>query len=193
MKIAELMTAPVRTCTVNDSLNAAANVMWEHDCGIVPVLDAGGKLVGVVTDRDICMAAFFHGARLSELPVREVMARDLHTVRPEASLHDGLELMRAMQVRRVPVVDGEGALAGILSLADVARARGRGELRDDDVSEAFSAVTQSRRAADASLLVVEVQPLPRPEPQPAARRQGKAKRGKPAKGKPKARAKSRRN
>lgn len=188
MKIADLMTSKVHTCTVNDSLNAAANVMWEHDCGIVPVLDAGGKLVGVVTDRDICMAAFFHGARLAELSVREIMARDLHTLRPQAALHEGLELMREMQVRRLPVVDDQGALVGILSLADVARARSRHELRDDDLSEALSAVTRSRHETDASVLVVEVKPAARRAAEPSAK---PSKPGKSAKGKPKARAKSR--
>jgi len=186
MKIADLMTSPVQTCTVNDSLNAAANVMWEHDCGIVPVLDAGGRLVGVLTDRDICMAAFFHGARLADLPVREVMARDLHVLRPDATLHDALELMRGMQVRRVPVVDDHGAPVGILSLADVARARSQGELRDDDVSEALSAVTRSRRAGEPEVLVVEVKPTPRPQPELA-----QAKRGKGTKGKAKPKAKAR--
>ena len=99
MKIADLMTAEVQSCAVDDTLNAAANVMWEHDCGIVPVVDADGRLVGVVTDRDVCMAAFFHGSTLADLPVSQVMARDLHTLPPEASIHDALELMREMQVR----------------------------------------------------------------------------------------------
>jgi CBS-domain-containing membrane protein len=165
-------------------------VMWEHDCGIVPVLDAEGKLVGVVTDRDICMAAFFHGARLSELPVREVMARDLHTLRPEASLHDALALMRRMQVRRVPVVDDAGALVGIFSLADLANPAATGrEVRDDDLRAVIAAVSRSRRAADPEVLVVEVKPAPRGEP-PAAER-GRAK-DRPARGKPKARPKARR-
>lgn len=197
MKIADLMTSRVQTCTDRDSLNAAAHLMWEHDCGIVPVLDEAGKLVGVVTDRDICMAAFFHGARLAELPVREVMARDLHTLRPEASIHDALELMRRMQVRRVPVVDDQGALVGILSLADLAvacrdrqTASGR-ELRDDDVSEVLSAVSRSRSASGPQVLVVEVTPVPRQESQPAVERQAKSKSAK-GKSKAKARPKARR-
>jgi len=188
MKIADLMTAPVPTCPVDATLNAAANVMWEHDCGIVPVVDEDGALAGVVTDRDVCMAAFFHGARLAELPVREVMARDLHTLRPEASIHDALELMRQMQVRRVPVVDAAGALVGLLSLADVAAAwrrrevvEGR-ELRDDDVSLALAAVTRSRRDAEPSVMVVEVVPTPRAE--------AAEKPAKPAKGKSKPRKKA---
>lgn len=190
MKIADLMTSKVRTCTDRDSLNAAAHLMWEHDCGIVPVLDGTGKLVGVVTDRDICMAAFFHGARLAELPVREVMARDLHTLRPEASLHDALELMRRMQVRRVPVVDEGGALVGIFSLADLAdpSAAGR-EVRDDDVRAVIAAVSRSRGASEPEVLVVEVKPAPRQE-SPAAKKP--AAKDKPAKGKSRPRPKARR-
>lgn len=185
MKIADLMTSKVRTCTDRDSLNAAAHVMWEHDCGIVPVLDAAGKLVGLVTDRDICMAAFFHGARLSELPVREVMARDLHTVRPEASLHDALALMRRVQVRRVPVVDDAGALVGIFSLADLANpAAAEQQVRDDDVRRVIAAVSRSRRASEPEVLVVEVKPTPR-QVLPVAEKRSAPR--KPAKGKPKAR------
>jgi CBS-domain-containing membrane protein len=196
MKIADLMTTRVQTCNLNDSLNAAANVMWEHDCGIVPVLDAAGKLVGVLTDRDVCMAAFFHGMRLAELPVREVMARDLHTLRPEAPLFDALELMRRMQVRRLPVVDDEGELVGILSLADVAAAWRRRalvdgrQLREEDVSEVLSAITRSRSEAEPDVLVVEVQPRPRAASAPAPKTKER-KPGKSGKGKPKARAKGR--
>lgn len=188
MKIADLMTAEVQSCAVDDTLNAAANVMWEHDCGIVPVVDADGRLVGVVTDRDVCMTAFFHGSTLADLPVSQVMARDLHTLPPEASIHDALELMREMQVRRVPVVDAKGAPIGMLSLADVARAWGRHEvvegreLRDDDVSLALAAVSRSRREAEPSVLVVEVTPTPAPEPEPKA--------AKPAKKRAKARKKA---
>ena len=182
MKITDLMTTKVQTCTVDDNLNAAANVMWEHDCGIVPVVDAAGTLVGVVTDRDICMATFFHGARLVELPVREIMARDLHTLPPEASVHDALELMREMQVRRVPVVDAKGAPIGLLSLADVAAAWRRRELRDDDVSQAFSAVTRSRQEVEPSVMMVEVKPASKPaqKPEPTSK-SGKPKTRKKAK------------
>ena len=100
MKIENLMSRHVHTCTPADTLNAAANVMWEQDCGAVPVVDAAGRPVGLVTDRDVCMAAFFHGARLADLPVGEVMAKQLHTVRASAPIHDALELMRERQLRR---------------------------------------------------------------------------------------------
>ena len=63
MKIENVMTRQVRTCAPGDNLNTAANVMWENDCGSVPVVDATGRAVGMLTDRDVCMAAFFHGAR----------------------------------------------------------------------------------------------------------------------------------
>ena len=74
MKVADLMTPDVRSCTIHDSLNAAARIMWDHDCGCAPVVDAHGKLVGIVTDRDICMAAYTQGAPLEAIPVERVMS-----------------------------------------------------------------------------------------------------------------------
>jgi len=191
MKIEDLMTRDVRTCTPADNLNAAANVMWEQDCGAVPVVDEGGRPVGILTDRDVCMTAFFHGATLSDLNVSGVMAKELSTLKAQASIYDALELMREKQIRRVPVVDDRGVLVGMLSLADVAAAwserlavDGR-ELRDDDVALTLSAITRRHGEATKSVLVVEVKPPTRNTDEPVAaalptrKRKGKRKaRGK---------------
>lgn len=121
MRVADLMSHPVSTCRPNDSLSRAAQIMWDHDCGIVPVLNAEGIVVGVVTDRDICIAAWSKNRPLSELSVRDCASTRLHTV----SEHDSLEVaearMRGNRVRRLPVVDAAGRLCGILSLGDLAR------------------------------------------------------------------------
>ena len=67
MKVADSMTRDVRACSVHDSLNAAARVMWENDCGCVPIVDSQGRLVGIVTDRDICMATYTQGVPLEDV------------------------------------------------------------------------------------------------------------------------------
>jgi CBS domain-containing protein len=104
----------------------AARIMWEHDCGIVPVVDAEGRPVGIVTDRDLCMAAYTRNEPLSRMPVRDVMAREIHCCRTdddESAVHAA---MRAYQVRRLPVVDADGRLQGIVSLNDLALRRRTG-------------------------------------------------------------------
>jgi CBS domain-containing protein len=121
MRVKELMTDMPQACGVGDSANEAARIMWERDCGAVPVVDRDGHTVGIVTDRDICMAAYFQGRPLSAIPVADIMSRDLCTVEAEAELSEAERLMQARQVRRLPVVANGGRLIGILSLSDVAR------------------------------------------------------------------------
>jgi predicted transcriptional regulator len=105
--------------------------MWEHDCGIVPVVDDEGRTVGVVTDRDICMAAYLQGSRLSEIPVETCMSHELTLCRPEDSIQDAEHMMQMRQVHRLPVIDERGAPIGVLSLSDVAKkvpvGNGRGQ------------------------------------------------------------------
>jgi CBS domain-containing protein len=120
-RVQDAMTRNVATCHPSDSLNRAAQLMWEHDCGAVPVVDHGGKLVGMLTDRDICMAAYTRGRALGELSVSSAMSTLLHSCRPTDSLRSLMDAMATHQVRRVPVVTDEGQLLGIVSLADVAR------------------------------------------------------------------------
>lgn len=114
----ELMR-PVHACAPSDSLSHAARLMWELDCGFLPVCDRGGNLVGVVTDRDVCMAAYTRGQTLADIQVWSTMSTDVVSVTPDATLEDVLRLMQYRQVRRVPVVEG-GRLLGAITLADVA-------------------------------------------------------------------------
>ena len=122
MQVKELMTPSPRTCTVDDTAQTAARIMWEQDCGVVPVVDAAGCVCGIVTDRDLCMAAYLQGARLQEIPVWTVMSRDVHACDVGADVRDAERLMRETRVRRLPVLDDEGTLVGVLSLGDVAQA-----------------------------------------------------------------------
>ena len=121
MKVRDLMSQPVRTCHRDQTVNAAAQIMWERDCGIVPIVGEDERLVGVITDRDICMAAFFQNRPLSEIRIGEVMAATISTCRPDDEVIDAEHLMSQRQVHRLPVVNEIGSPVGLLSLADVAR------------------------------------------------------------------------
>jgi CBS domain-containing protein len=116
-----IMAETVSSCAPDDSLNAAAQRMWEDDCGAVPVIASDGTLAGIITDRDICMAAYTKGLALTAIRVKDVMARHVHTCKPEDTLERVANLMADAQIRRLPVVDAEGRLIGIVSLADIAR------------------------------------------------------------------------
>jgi CBS domain-containing protein len=115
------MTQPVYSCNVQDRANAAAQIMWEHDCGVVPVVDGGGRVVGVLTDRDLCMAVHFQNRPLTEIPVSGVMAHEVCTCVADDDVVDAERVMAERQIHRLPVVNEQGSLVGILSLADVAR------------------------------------------------------------------------
>lgn len=126
MRVEELMNKDVRACTPDDSVNEAARIMWEADCGFVPVVDPGTRaVVGVITDRDACMAAYTRGRPLAELRVRDAMSTHVRSCAPGDSLGAAESAMRAAHVRRLPVVDAAGQLQGVLSLADLARGYGR--------------------------------------------------------------------
>ena len=119
MKVADLMTRDVRACTIHESLNAAARIMWEHDCGCVPVVDGHGKLAGIVTDRDICMAAYTQGLPLEAIPVERVMSAQVVSCSRGDDLETAHRLMRTHEIHRIPVADTRGRLIGILTLSDL--------------------------------------------------------------------------
>jgi CBS-domain-containing membrane protein len=114
------MKHPARTCQPEDSLDTASQLMWDGDCGCLPVVDADGRAVAMITDRDICMAAHFQGAPLRSLKVRDAMSTSLHMCQPSDAIAEAEEIMRANQIRRVPVVDSSHRVIGVLSLNDVA-------------------------------------------------------------------------
>jgi CBS domain-containing protein len=136
MKIADIMKADVEVCVLEDNLAAAATRMWDSDVGCLPVVDESGRAIGMVTDRDVCMAALTRGEPLYQIPVSVAMSKQLRSCAPDATLAQAEEIMRSGQVRRLPVIDREGALVGIVSLADLARRVGPANGRKKrDVSE----------------------------------------------------------
>jgi CBS domain-containing protein len=122
LRVSDVMSTRVHTCSVGDTLDRAARIMSEHECGAVPVLDTRGQAIAMVTDRDICMAALACQKLLSQIPVMTAASRRMYAVRTVDTLDLAHELMCKHKVRRLPVVDGDGNLIGIVSLVDLVRA-----------------------------------------------------------------------
>lgn len=120
MKVKSLMTRVVTSCEPQSTLEEAGRTMRSIDSGVLPVLDHG-QVAGVITDRDICIALTEHDRRGSEVRVAEVMSRGAWTCSETDSVRKALATMRAKRVRRLPVLDSNGGLAGILSINDVLR------------------------------------------------------------------------
>ena len=145
----DAMRTRVHVCTPADTLARAAQIMWEKDVGCLPVCDENRKLLAMLTDRDISMAAFMQWKHLVEIGVESVMSRRLCTCSPDDELGLAEELMRKNQVRRLPVVDAEGTLVGLLSLGDIARyvrqhARGNGNQAQLRLFETFASICEPR-------------------------------------------------
>lgn len=121
IRISAVMTAAVHTCSPEDQLHRPAGIMWNGDCGSVPVVDSAGRLCGIITDRDICMAAYTKGLPLSSIHVADVMSHNVRHCAPEDTLERAIGIMAEAEVRRLPVVAENGQLRGIVSLADIAR------------------------------------------------------------------------
>lgn len=159
MKAEEWMTREVRTCRPETSMNEAAHQMWAGDCGVLPVVDADQRVVGMVTDRDMCMGAYIQGKSLKDMRVADAMSHVTFSCQPSDSIEQVIRRMGDKQVRRVPVIDARGKLVGILSLNDLARRlvgvadeRERGRLVPRLV-EALAAICETRECATVPELV----------------------------------------
>ncbi|MEQ8767277.1 MAG: CBS domain-containing protein [Planctomycetota bacterium] len=116
------MSDQPRVCHPQDSLDQAIRSFWDGDCGMVPVVsEHSSGLLGVLTDRDACIAMWSRGESAARVPVESVMTLDVVSVRAEDSVGRAHELMREHRVRRLPVLGAEGQIVGILSLSDLAR------------------------------------------------------------------------
>lgn len=121
MQIDKLMSQPVHVCNQNSTLNDAAQLMWECDCGAIPIVDDEHRLVGMLTDRDICMAAYTKGEPLSNIRIADVIERQVLSCRPDQSIETAEHLMSQHKVRRIPVIDAEERPIAMLSLNDIVR------------------------------------------------------------------------
>jgi CBS domain-containing protein len=148
MQIAQIMTKNVQTCRATDTLDVAARVMWEFDVGAVPVLDEFKQVIGIVTDRDACMAAYTRGQPLNCVPCSVAMSNHVVTCRPDDTDASVAKLMAKNKIRRVPVVDDGNRPIGIVSLNDLAveMARGR-EVPMHEVAGTLAAICEHRPVA----------------------------------------------
>lgn len=136
-KVREVMTDKPRCVTPDTPVSEAAELMEREDVGSLPILD-GETLAGVVTDRDIVVRAVAKGKDPRGMPVREVASRDLVTIRPDEDLSEALKLMASHQVRRLPVVDEDNRLIGVVAQADVAK-----EAKEKDVGHMVEEISQT--------------------------------------------------
>ncbi len=121
MKVKKIMTKKVGFCHLDDKLIKAVGIMWQFDCGAVPILDVKNKVVGFITDRDICIAVTTRNRLSSELMINEVVTGKVITCSPKNDIEDVLKIMGKNQIKRLPVIKKSGALAGIISITDILR------------------------------------------------------------------------
>lgn len=119
MKVGQVCARNVAHCTPETDLARAGGLMWEMDCGVLPVIAPDGKVLGVITDRDICIAASTRTRVPSEIFARDVMSEHLYSCRLTDTVRDALRTMRKHRVLRLPVVDARGKLRGLLSMTDI--------------------------------------------------------------------------
>jgi CBS domain-containing protein len=146
MKVEETMTREVKVCAPSDVLNRAAQLMWENDCGCVPVVEGDSNVVGMLTDRDICMAAYTQGEALNAMQVSSAMAHEVFACRPSDDLLSAEQIMRQHHVHRLPVVSADGKLVGVISLNDIARGAD-GPAAKSEVADTLAAVCTPRSQA----------------------------------------------
>lgn len=128
MKVKELMSTDVKTIREDADLSTVTKLMWDGDCGIVPVVNDDRQVIGVITDRDICIAAATRSMNPSQIRVGDVMSRTVYTVPETDDVRQALSALRDRRVRRLPVVDRQRRLIGMISLSDLAA---RAEFRRD--------------------------------------------------------------
>jgi CBS domain-containing protein len=148
MRVERAMTKNVFTCLAHQTLEQAARTMWEADIGCLVVIDEDRRPIGMITDRDIAMAAYTQGVALRDALVSSAMSHRVLTTRPDARLSEVESSMRSEQVRRIPVVEPSGTLVGIVTLGDLAHAAQSGPLGIPvipRVAKTLSSVTERRK------------------------------------------------
>ncbi len=159
MKVKEVMTPNPKAIWLTESLADAAQLMWHNDCGVLPIIKDGHKVVGMITDRDICMGAAIRDRNPSSISVEEVMTGEVYAIQGEDSIDQALLTMQEHKIRRLPVINLEGELEGILSMNDIVlhaksgRDQRKDSIRYADVVKAYASICEHslpKAAATAS-------------------------------------------
>jgi CBS domain-containing protein len=150
MKVQDIMTSDVQCCGPDTNLTAAAKMMWDSDCGALPVLNVQGRVMGMITDRDICMAAATKNKPASDITVWETVSGKAYTCQMSDDVHTALDIMKRERVRRLPVVDEEGMLQGMVAMNDFVLLAGEAKggkvpaISYDDVLRTMKAISAHR-------------------------------------------------
>jgi len=148
MKVKEVMIGTPYYCQPETNLGSAIELMWNANCGFLPVEGPDGKIVGVVTDRDICVALGTRNRLAGDVTVGEVMSGKVYSCDPDDDIHIALQTMREGRVRRLPVIGKNGTLVGVISTDDIllrAEPTSLGkhpELSSDEVVRTYRAITR---------------------------------------------------
>jgi len=147
MRVQDIVTKDVSFCSPGTNAAAATEIMWTRNCGALPIVEDSRGVIGMVTDRDLLIALGTRNRNASDLPVSEVMSKDLSLCTPDDDVRDALKIMAERQLHRLPVVDKDGGLKGILSLDDIAL-RAETDGLSKDLLKTMKAIgdRQSRRA-----------------------------------------------
>jgi CBS domain-containing protein len=144
MKVRDVMARHAVSCGMETNVAQAVHLMWEHGCGFLPVVGEGGNVIGVITDRDIAIALGTRGQRASEMFVRDVVSPKLFTCTSDDDVHTAMKTLRTEGIRRLPVIDREGALIGVFSIDDVSvKARAHPLKKDisyEDIEDTYKAI-----------------------------------------------------
>lgn len=145
MKVSEIMTSRPTCCTPGTDLHEVTRLMLDHDCGEIPVVESGEKLrpAGVITDRDIVCRSIALGKNPLEMRAEDVMTKTVISVTPDTTIDECCDIMEENQIRRLPVVDQNGEICGMIAQADIAR-----NLPEEQAAEVLRFISQpSTKAA----------------------------------------------
>ena len=144
--VKDLMTRGVSSCRPENNLAELVEVMWNQRCGALPILDDSGRVIGIITDRDICIALGTRNSRASDVLARDVSPPRCFTCSPDNDLRDALRTMANRGVGRLPVIDEVGQLVGILSMDDIIFRAGGGSsnLSDREIIDMIAAMREER-------------------------------------------------
>lgn len=146
MIVNELMQKDVATCSPHEDLAAAVRTMRVHGCGFLPIVDPHGAVVGVLTDRDACMFASERGRAMTHMAITDAMSRPVFSCLEDQPVKSALAVMAKHHVRRLPVIDTDGHLKGVLSIDDIVQApHRRGGPSAEDIVDALKQITARPR------------------------------------------------
>jgi len=148
VQVQEIMTREVTAASLEMNAAQAAEVMWNKNCGSLPVIADGGRVVGIVTDRDLFIALGTQNRRPADVPLGEIMRPSPSVCSPEEDLHRALDTMAKERVRRLPVVDESGMLQGVLSIDDVI-VRTKAIFTDDGILRTLKIICEAQTNAQA--------------------------------------------